>query len=58
MSRPEPGTYVIVNRVLSPEGDKLAITFNGEGNALTVDPSAESASTSQRVSSVLRRAKG
>jgi len=27
MSRPEPGTYVIYNRVLSPAGEKLAVTF-------------------------------
>ena len=52
MSRPAPGTYVIVNKVCSPYGDKLAITFNGEGNALTVTPSANS--SSQRVSSAQR----
>jgi len=27
MSRPEPGTYVIHSRVLSPAGEKLAVTF-------------------------------
>lgn len=28
-SRPAPGTYYLVDRVLSPKGEKLAITFNG-----------------------------
>lgn len=33
---PSPGTYYIVNRVLSPDGRKLALTFNGERNTVTV----------------------
>ncbi|KAG9224206.1 hypothetical protein CCMSSC00406_0004705 [Pleurotus cornucopiae] len=35
---PNPGTYYIVNRVLSPAGQKLALTFNGERNTVTVTP--------------------
>ncbi|PPQ68409.1 hypothetical protein CVT26_006081 [Gymnopilus dilepis] len=38
MSRPAPGCYAIYNRVLSPTGEKLAITYNGKGNTLTVTP--------------------
>ncbi|KAF9510830.1 hypothetical protein BS47DRAFT_1347439 [Hydnum rufescens UP504] len=37
MSRPVPGTYLIINKAPSTEGDELTITFNGEGNALTLD---------------------
>ncbi|KAL4263775.1 CCL2-like lectin domain-containing protein [Pleurotus pulmonarius] len=33
---PNPGTYYIVNRVLSPAGQKLALTFKGERNTGTV----------------------
>ena len=47
MSKPAAGTYVIVNRVLSPKGEKLAITFNGQGHAATV--TARSDSAAQRV---------
>ncbi|KAG8997741.1 hypothetical protein FRB94_014036 [Tulasnella sp. JGI-2019a] len=36
MSRPAPGTYYIVNKVLSPTGDKLAITFNNQGGAASL----------------------
>ncbi|KAL4263776.1 CCL2-like lectin domain-containing protein [Pleurotus pulmonarius] len=32
------GTYYIVNRMLSPSGQKLALTFNGENNTVTVTP--------------------
>lgn len=46
-SRPTPGTYYIINKVLSADGDKLAITFNGEQNHATVTPL--SGSTKQRV---------
>ena len=38
MSKPKAGTYYIVNRVNSPIGEKLAITYNGEGKAATVTP--------------------
>ncbi|KAF4616896.1 hypothetical protein D9613_008766 [Agrocybe pediades] len=42
MSRPNQGSYVIYNRVLSPTGDKLAITFTGQNNTLTVTPMTKS----------------
>lgn len=42
---PAAGTYRIVNRVLSPTGDKLAITYNGQGSAATVTPSTASDDT-------------
>jgi hypothetical protein len=38
MSKPEPGNYVIYNRVLSPTGEKLALSFNGENQTVTVRP--------------------
>lgn len=41
MTRPEPGTYIIYNRVLSPTGEKLAITFNpayGGPKTATITP--------------------
>ena len=41
-SRPVAGTYCIVNRVLSPEGHKLAITFNGQGGTATVTQLSQS----------------
>jgi len=47
MSKPSEGTYVIVNRILSPIGDQLAITFNAEGKATTLTP--RSNSEAQRV---------
>lgn len=42
MSRPAPGSYIIYNRALSPSGEKLAITFVGQGNTLTVTPKTNS----------------
>lgn len=48
MSKPAPGTYIIVNRVLSPKDEMLAITFNGLGKAATVTPTTPATST-QRV---------
>jgi hypothetical protein len=36
MSKPTPGNYYIINRVLSPTGDKLAITSNGQGKTVTL----------------------
>lgn len=48
---PNPGTYYIVNRVLSPAGQKLALTFNGERNTVTVTPLVKA--TTQAVSSLL-----
>ena len=38
MSRPSAGNYIIYNRVLSPTGEKLAITFHGENQFVTVEP--------------------
>lgn len=32
MSRPSEGNYVIYNRILSPTGEKLAITYSGTVN--------------------------
>lgn len=32
------GTYIIYNRVLSPAGEKLAISFNGNNQLATVKP--------------------
>jgi hypothetical protein len=37
MSRPTAGNYIIYNRVLSPTGQKLAITFQGENQFATVE---------------------
>ncbi|KAJ8594649.1 hypothetical protein M405DRAFT_857990, partial [Rhizopogon salebrosus TDB-379] len=34
--RPSPGVYVIVNRVLSPNDERLAITFNGPDRPATM----------------------
>jgi hypothetical protein len=48
-TRPEPGTYVIYNRVLSVNGEKLAMTFNGDQQPITVTK-LDSWSTKQRVS--------
>ncbi|KAF8638213.1 hypothetical protein AX16_010559 [Volvariella volvacea WC 439] len=42
MSIPSPGIYVIVNRVLSPYGEQLAITFNGVNQPLTVTARSDS----------------
>ncbi|KIJ95877.1 hypothetical protein K443DRAFT_124679 [Laccaria amethystina LaAM-08-1] len=47
MSKLAPGTYIIVNRVLSPEDEMLAITFNGQGKTATVTPTT-AASGAQR----------
>jgi len=44
-ARPSEGTYAIVNQVLSPKGEKLAVTFNGGGNAVTLTPYCESSNT-------------
>jgi hypothetical protein len=48
-ARPEPGTYVIYNRVLSVNGEKLAMTFNGDQQSITVTK-LDSWNTKQRVS--------
>ncbi|KAG0707080.1 hypothetical protein DFH29DRAFT_75268 [Suillus ampliporus] len=44
MSKPPAGTYVIVNRVLSPHDERLAITFNGSDRPLTATARTDSAS--------------
>ena len=38
MSRPSAGNYRIYSRVLTPTGEKLAITFHGENQFVTVEP--------------------
>ena len=38
MSKPTPGNYYIINRLLSPTGDKLATTSNGQGATVTLTP--------------------
>ncbi|KAG8882828.1 hypothetical protein FRB97_004404 [Tulasnella sp. 331] len=40
MSKPADSTYYIINRVLSPTGEKLVITYNGQNQAATVTPMA------------------
>ncbi len=37
---PPAGTYNIISRILSPTGQQLAVTFNGEGAAITLQPLA------------------
>jgi hypothetical protein len=44
MSKPADGNYYIIQRVLSPTGDKLAVTSNGQGQSVTLTPLANSAS--------------
>jgi hypothetical protein len=43
-----PGTYHIINTVLDPSGNKLAVTFNGGTNPITVTPLTNA--TTQQVS--------
>ncbi|KAF9510835.1 hypothetical protein BS47DRAFT_1299653 [Hydnum rufescens UP504] len=50
MSRPTPGTYIITNKARSTEGNELTITFNGKGNALTVDNRTDSPSQRWKIS--------
>lgn len=38
LAAPANGTYVIYNRVLSPTGDKLALSYNGENQYVTAEP--------------------
>ena len=38
MSRPSAGNYVIYSRRLSPSGQKLVMTFNGENQYATLEP--------------------
>jgi len=49
MSKPAPGCYHILNRVLSPNNEMLALTFNGVDNYVTVTPFSPS-DPNQRVS--------
>jgi hypothetical protein len=44
MSKPTAGNYYIINRLLSPTGEKLAITFNGQEQTTTLTPMASLAS--------------
>ncbi|KAG1821252.1 hypothetical protein EV424DRAFT_1488299 [Suillus variegatus] len=39
---PAPGTYVIVNKALSPTNERLAITYNGLNQPLTVNIKTDS----------------
>ena len=41
MSRPSAGNYHIYNRLLSTAGERLAITFHGENQFVTIEPFAE-----------------
>lgn len=55
MSTPAAGNYVIYDRVLSPLGDKLAITYPGAlDNTLTVTTLGSKATTDQIVRSQSR----
>jgi len=38
MSKPAAGSYYIINRVNSGTGEKLALTYNGLNNAVTLTP--------------------
>ncbi|KAG8942422.1 hypothetical protein FRC00_011869, partial [Tulasnella sp. 408] len=42
MSKLEDGTYHIINRVESPNGERLCITFNGENQPPTVTAKSDS----------------
>lgn len=44
MSKPTAGTYYIINKVLSNDDDKLALTYGGQGAAATVTPLNNSSS--------------
>ncbi|KAK0231356.1 hypothetical protein IW262DRAFT_1343771 [Armillaria fumosa] len=47
MSKPAPGAYKIVNRVLSVNNKRLAITANAEGKAATVTEESSSNTAQQ-----------
>ncbi|KAK0191495.1 hypothetical protein F5146DRAFT_1224223 [Armillaria mellea] len=49
MSKPAPGTYKIINRVLSVNNKQLAITANAEGKAATVTEESSSNTAQQWV---------
>ncbi|KAK0490463.1 hypothetical protein IW261DRAFT_1432186 [Armillaria novae-zelandiae] len=49
MSKPAPGTYKIINRVLSVNNKRLAITANAEGKAATVTEESSSNTAQQWV---------
>jgi len=38
MSKPAAGSYYVINRVNSGTGEKLALTYNGLNNAVTLTP--------------------
>jgi hypothetical protein len=48
---PAPGTYHIFSRVLDENGHKLAMTFNGDKEPITVTP-LDTSNTKQRVSTI------
>ena len=49
MSQPKPGTFIIYNRVLNSKGQRLALTFNGNKQSITVTP-LDVSNIKQRVS--------
>ncbi|PBK98700.1 hypothetical protein ARMGADRAFT_1161990 [Armillaria gallica] len=49
MSKPAPGTYKIINRVLSVNNKRLAITANAEGKAANVTEEVSSNTAQQWV---------
>jgi hypothetical protein len=42
MAAPPDGIYVIVNRVLSPDGFELAVTYNGDGKPVILTANSNS----------------
>jgi len=42
---PALGTYIISSRARSPDGERLAITYNGRSNAVTVTPKKDTSVT-------------
>ncbi|KAG8771440.1 hypothetical protein FRC12_003610 [Ceratobasidium sp. 428] len=46
-SQPEPGLYHIYSRVLSKDGDKLAMTSHGDNQPITVTPLLDDSNPAQ-----------
>ena len=49
MTSPEDGDYVIYNRVLGYNGDRLAMTFAGSGEEVTMQPLDKSSNQVVRI---------